>query len=356
MVVDLQVLAEEIALLEEQSISTDNIRISNRATISFPFNVAEDTWEEQRLSKNAFGSTKRGIAPAYSDRALKKAIQIGTLFHPREFERALQGLVSWKELVARHLYNEPGAVSYEKMLEWAYTHFEKLKHCVCNTTTLLESCLASGKKVIFEAQLGALRDLYFGVYPFTTSSCTLASFAPIGGGLFSASPDRIVGVMKAFSTCVGAGPFVTEMHDDVAHTLRETAYEYGATTGRPRRIGHLDIVASKYGAQIQGTTEIALTKLDSLTGCSPLYICEHYEYNGSRIDEFPANITVLEESRPIYKQIEGWQEDISACRRFADLPKNARHYVTEIEQHMPCPIRYISVGPKRDMIIDRRSE
>jgi adenylosuccinate synthase len=205
---------------------------------------------------------------------------------------------------------------------------------------------------LFEAQLGALRDVYYGIYPYTTSSCALAAFAPIGGGLFNRSIDRVVGVMKAFSTCVGEGPFLTEMSAEEASRLRETAMEYGATTGRPRGIGHFDAVASRFGTQVQGATEIALTKLDSLSGLADLKICTHYDYKGERLTRFPLN-PVLEQATAVYETCEGWTEDITDCRQFAELPLAAQVYVLRIEALIACRIRFVSVGPERSQLIDR---
>ncbi len=216
----------------------------------------------------------------------------------------------------------------------------------------IQDLAQAGQEILFEAQLGALRDIHFGIYPYTSSSCCLAAFAPIGGGLFARRPDYVLGVMKAFSTCVGEGPFVTEMAGEEAKEVREIAGEYGAATGRPRRIGHFDAFASRYGLQIQGADEVALTKLDCLTSMDSLLICTHYEYKGKRVDQFPLN-AVLEACRPVYQEMAGWSEDISAVRHFPDLPEAAQAYVREIERLVARPIRYISVGAERECLIDR---
>jgi adenylosuccinate synthase len=217
---------------------------------------------------------------------------------------------------------------------------------------LLEEGAAAGKNILFEAQLGTLRDLNFGIYPFTTSSCALAAYAPVGGGLFGHAPERVVAVVKAFSTCVGEGPFLTRMNDAEANELREIAEEYGAATGRPRTIGHFDAIATRFGVWAQGATEVALTKLDSLSGTKTLKICTHYEHEGKRIDRFPIN-AVLEESTPVYIEMPGWDDDIRGVRKFDDLPKTAQEYVLEIERLIQCRLRYVSVGPEREALIDR---
>ena len=358
MVIDLEALDKEISDLQTRVIHPINIKVSDRATICFPFNWKEDAWEEERLESSGqspFGSTKRGIAPAYGDRSLKKAIQVGELLYPEQLKDRLYQLVEWKNLIARGVYGKEHGVSFEETWDWVSTFGARIKDLVCDTTELLEKAALENKKILFEAQLGSLRDIYFGVYPYTSSSSSLAAFAPIGGGLFGRTPDRIIGVMKAFSTCVGEGPFVTEIvQAEVANELRETAHEYGAATGRPRRIGHFDALASRYGTYVQGATEIALTKLDSLSGRSPLLICTHYEFKGEQLDKFPIN-AVLEQCRPIYKEMDGWREDISGVRSFEELPKAAREYVLEIEGLISCPIRYISVGARRECLIDRKA-
>lgn len=352
MVIDLEALADEITGLERAGIDTGLIRVSDRATICFPFHQMEDGWEEERLGKNAFGSTKRGIAPAYGDRHMKKAVQVGDVLHLPRLELQLRTILEWKNSMYKGLYGQDHIVSCSEMLEWVRTFGEKTKHRICDTTILLEDYARDNKSILFEAQLGALRDIYHGIYPYTTSSCSLAAFAAIGGGLFSRMPDRVVGVMKAFATCVGEGPFVTEMSQDGAHQLREIADEYGAATGRPRRIGHFDGLASRYGALVQGVTEIALTKLDTLSGFKRLLVCTHYEVDGTPIHHFPRNVD-LEKAKPVYTEVAGWMEDITGCRTFAELPNTAREYVLTLEKIVQARIRYISVGPERPQIIDR---
>jgi adenylosuccinate synthase len=351
MVIDLESLTDEIQNLNEAGIDTKKIYISNRATICFPFHRQEDVWEEERLGKNAFGSTRRGIAPAYGDRYMKKAIQVGELLHWDRFKQRLSHILEWKNLINSGLYHQEPTTSYEEILDWSDKFSSRIKKNICDTTDLLEKAIRDDKSVLFEAQLGALRDIYHGIYPFTTSSSTLAGFAPIGGGLFSRMPERIVGVMKAFSTCVGEGPFLTEITGTVADQLRETAQEYGATTGRPRRIGYFDAFASHYGASLQNATEIALTKLDSLSGQEKLLICTHYEVNGQRIQNFPLDFA---NARPVYVELPGWTENITNCRNFDALPANAQNYVLTIEELIRHPIRYVSVGPDRHQIIDRK--
>lgn len=350
MVIDLQGLAEELADLKSKGINPQ-IRISDRATICFPFHRLQDAWEEDRLGAKAYGSTRRGIAPAYGDRTVKKGIQIGELLYPERLKQRLADVMEWKELQSG-LYNKNGALCFEETLAWVEKYSAVVRDLICDTTVLLDEAAKSGKNILFEAQLGTLRDLNFGIYPFTTSSCALAAYAPVGGGLFGHNLDRVLAVVKAFSTCVGEGPFVTRMNDEDANKLREIAEEYGAATGRPRTIGHFDAVATRYGVRIQGATEVALTKLDSLSGQDTLKICTHYDFHGEKTDNFPIN-AVLEESTPVYEEVPGWKEDITGVREFGDLPKTAQDYVLRIEELIQCRIRYVSVGPERESLIDR---
>jgi adenylosuccinate synthase len=351
MVIDLQGLVEEIEELQGRGIEPE-VRISDRATICFPYHRLEDTLEEERLGKNAYGSTRRGIAPAYGDRTMKKAVQIGELLYPERLREHIRQIIDWKKLKVERVYDKKDAISEDEVMAWLEKWSGPVRDRICDTSVLLENGAEAGKKILFEAQLGTLRDLNFGIYPYSTSSCTLAAFAPIGGGLFRHRPDRIVAVVKAFSTCVGEGPFVTLMETEEADKLRESAKEYGAATGRPRTIGHFDAVATRYGAWAQGATEIALTKLDSLSGRPLLKICTHYDYHGEKLDRFPLN-AVLDEATPVYTEMPGWSEDITRVRTFTDLPETARNYVIEIERQIECPIRYVSVGPEREALIDR---
>ncbi|TMC19917.1 MAG: adenylosuccinate synthase [Chloroflexi bacterium] len=355
-VIDLAALDQEIRDLSESGIDTSNIKVSDRATICFPFHAMEDTWEEERLSDNGqtpYGSTRRGIAPVYGDRVIKKGIQLGELCFPDYLRTRVEKLVAWKRQVARDLYKQEPPFTFEAIWQWLNTYGNPIKDRICDTTVLLEQAAQENKKILCEAQLGALRDVQYGIYPYTTSSCSLSAFASIGSGLFGYAPTSVIGVMKAFSTCVGEGPFVTEILDQAqAGALRETAHEYGAATGRPRRIGHFDALASTYGVQVQAVTEVAITKLDTLTGRDTLLICTHYEYQGKPVYRFPIT-AMLEHCRPVYKAMPGWQEDISNVRHFQNLPPAAQAYVLEIEHLIGRPIRYVSVGARREALIDR---
>lgn len=350
MVIDIQAFCEEVDELEKSGIDCSNIKISERATITFPFHRLEDELEEERLGAGAYGSTKRGIAYAYGERYQKKSIQAGELFYPEDLRKHVEQLVEWKNLLITGVYKSSKTVSVEETMNWLNKYGEKIKKYICDVTELLGNAAAEGKKIMFEAQLGSLRDINYGIYPYTTSSSALASFAPIGGGLFTRKIDKVIGVMKSFSTCVGAGPFVTRMNDEDAHNLREIAFEYGAATGRARTIGHFDAVASRYGAQVQGADEIAITKLDSLSGLNKLKICTAYNIEGKSIKTFPLT-PLLEKAIPEYIEVDGWSEDISKCRKFDELPVSAQNYIKKIEELIGYSIKYISVGPERESLI-----
>jgi len=333
------------------AITPENFRISDRASLLLPWHRELDALEECRLADKQYGSTKQGIAPFYSDKYQKKTVLAGELFYPDALREQLAGLLEWKNLTLTRVY---GAEPYTMdMLEaWLKDYCEKIKPYICDTGEFLRRAQEAGKSILFEAQLGSLRDLDFGIYPFTTSSNTTAAYAPIGSGLPSAKIDRIVGVVKAYSTCVGEGPFVSELFGEEAERLREAGAEYGAKTGRPRRVGAMDLVATRYGVEVQGATEIALTKLDVLSYMEKIPVCTRYRLRGEETDRFPFP-SAMNEAEPVMEYAEGWHRDISAVRRWEELPEAAKNYVLMIEKAIGCPIRYVSVGAERDSIIIR---
>ena len=334
------------------SLTPENLKISDRASLLLPWHRDLDELEEMRLKDKKYGSTKQGIAPFYSDKYQKKTILAGELFYPEELKAHLADLAEWKNLTLTEVY---GAKPYtEGMLdEWLSDYCEKIKPFVCDTGAFLKEAQASGKSILFEAQLGSLRDLDYGIYPYTTSSNTTAAYAPIGSGLPSAIINDVVGVVKAYSTCVGEGPFVCEMFGDEAEALRKAGFEYGAKTGRPRRVGPIDLPATKYGVEVQAATEIALTKLDVLSYMDKIPVCTHYLVSGKKTDRFPFPIA-LNSAKPVVEYLDGWKCDISDIRSWDDLPEQAQNYVTFIEKAIGCPITYVSVGPERDSIIIRK--
>ena len=333
-------------------LTPENLKISDRASILLPWHRDLDALEEQRLRDKKYGSTKQGIAPFYSDKYQKKTVLAGELLHPAAMRKRLSEIMEWKNLTLTRVYGAE-AHTMEKLDQWYHDFCEKITPYICDTGAFLKQAQKENKNLLFEAQLGALRDLDYGIYPYTTSSNTIAAYAPIGCGLPSVKIENVVGVVKAYSTCVGEGPFVGEMSGDEAEALRQAGGEYGAKTGRPRRVAPLDIVATRYGVQVQDATEIALTKLDVLSYLDKIPVCVRYSVNGQETDDFPFP-TLLDEAEPVIEYMDGWKCDISGVRTWDDLPAEAREYVTFIEKAIGCPITYVSVGPERDSIVIRK--
>lgn len=332
-------------------ISPENLKISDRASILFPWHRDLDALEEARLKDKKYGSTRQGIAPFYSDKYQKKTIMTGELFYPGYLKEHLEDILEWKNLTLEKVYEAEGYTE-EEVLEWIEEYAKKLKPYICSTKDFLEDALKEGKNILFEAQLGALRDLDYGIYPYTTSSNAIAAFAPVGAGIPALRPERVIGVVKAYSTCVGEGPFVCEWFGAEADRLRQEGHEYGAKTGRPRRVGPIDIVATRYGVDVQGATDIALTKMDILSYMERIPVCTHYMINGEKTDVFPFP-ALLGEAKPCIEYLDGWQCDISKIRKWEELPENARKYVEYIEQAIGCHISYVSVGAEREAYIER---
>ena len=332
-------------------ISPENLLISDRASLLLPWHRELDALEEARLKDRKYGSTKQGIAPFYSDKYQKKTVLAGELFYPEELAVHLRELLEWKNLILTGVYGAD-PFSEDQLFSWVAEYGEKIKPYICDTGAFLRQAEAGGKKLLFEAQLGALRDLDYGIYPYTTSSNAIAAYAPVGSGLPTLKLDEIVGVVKAYSTCVGEGPFVSELFGEEADALREAGAEYGAKTGRPRRVGAFDMVATRYGVRVQGATALALTKLDVLSYLTEIPVCTHYDVGGRLTDEFPFP-AALSAAVPVTEQLEGWACDISGVRTWKDLPAAARRYVETIEERVGCPIRWVSVGPERDACLVR---
>ena len=333
------------------SITPENLKISDRASLLLPWHRELDGLEEARLADKKYGSTKQGIAPFYSDKYQKKTILAGELLYPEHLREHLKDLMEWKNLTLTRVYGaKPGTM--EDLEVWIDVYCNKIKPFICDTGAFLRKAQAEGKQILFEAQLGALRDLDYGIYPYTTSSNAIAAYAPVGSGLPSAKIDEVIGVVKAYSTCVGEGPFVCEMFGQEAEELRKAGFEYGAKTGRPRRVGPIDIVATRYGIHVQAATNVALTKLDVLSYLDKIPVCTHYTIDGQITDEFPFP-SLLNDAKPVIEYMDGWKCDISGVRKWEDLPEAARKYVEFIEQNIDCHIGYVSVGPERDSIIIR---
>ena len=303
----------------------------------------------------AFGSTRRGIAYAYSDKYRKKTLRLGDLLHldEKRVQDRLHMILESKNLELGGCYHQE-PMSYDALLEWCRMQAGQFAPYICDVGAFLQQAHDSGKRIVLEAQLGAMRDIDYGIFPFTSSSNTLAAYAPLGAGIPNCRLDHVVGVLTAYSTCVGAGPFAAEnaMSEDWNEQLRKAGGEYGAATGRPRRVGPIDLVATRYGCRIQGATEVALTKLDVLSYMKEIPVCTQYEVNGEKTDDFPFT-AVIDEAKPVLTTVPGWGCDISGVRKYEDLPQAARDYVEYIEKAIGVRISYVSVGAGRDEIIYR---
>ncbi len=345
-VVDIEHLDKEINSLKEKGIkiTPENLKLSDKATICMPYDKAQDILEEERLADKAYGSTKRGIAYVYGDKYMKKSLRMADLLEPETLESKLKTIVDFKNVVLKGYGKDP--VSLEECLNWLKTYGDHIKQYICDTSLYLNNAVKENKNIMFEAQLGALRDIDFGIYPYTSSSTTLAAYGPIGAGIPGVRLDTSIGIMKAYSSCVGEGPFTIELFDKEGEDLRQAGGEYGAATGRPRRVGYFDGVASKYGCKVQGATYLALTKLDVLSYLDKIPVCVGYEIDGKITTEFPVDDT-LNKAKPVYEVLDGFG-DVSKCRKYSDLPENARKYIEFLEKLVETPIKYISVGAERD--------
>ena len=357
MVIDPEHLEKEIAALTEKGveISPKNLKISDRATITMPFHVAQDGLEEERLSKTGaqFGSTKRGIAYSYGDKYMKKTLRMGDLVHmDASVKKRLETIVDSKNLTMVSIYGQQ-PVSVEEMWAWCEKYSKLFAPYICDVGQYLAEADEAGKKIMFEAQLGALRDIDFGIYPYTSSSNTVSAYAPIGAGIPGHKLHNSIGVMKAYSSCVGDGPFTAElaMTEEEKHALREAGHEYGAATGRPRRVGPIDLVASRYGVFCQGCDEVALTLLDVLDYMDKIPMVTAYKLSdGTTTTRFPMG-EALDTAQPVVEYLPGWHCDITAARKWEDLPKEAQAYVEYLEKAVGCKITYISVGAEREAYV-----
>ena len=352
--VDIEALSKEMADVASKGVelTPDNFMISDRASLLLPWHVKLDCLEEERLKDKKYGSTKSGIAPFYSDKYQKKTVLAGDLLYPEVLREKIKDILEWKNLTIEKVYGAKG-YTLDEIMNWFEEYGTKIRPYIHNVSKYLDNAYYhENKSILFEAQLGALRDIDLGIYPYTTSSNTLAAYAPVGSGIPSLRPEEVVGVVKAYSTCVGEGPFTAEWFGEEAEKLREAGGEYGAKTGRPRRVGPLDIVATRYGCKAQGTTNVAFTKLDVLSYMDKIPVCTKYKINGELTDDFPF-ATILSKAEPVIEYVDGWKEDISKVRKFEDLPKACQEYVLYVEKQIGTHIGYVSVGAERDAIIIR---
>lgn len=347
MVISPEALSKEIAEVKTCGVEV-NLAISDRATLCLPLHALEDTLEEQRLGDAAYGSTRQGIAPAYGDRVMKKGILVGWLNQPEVLQERIQFMLDWKLPQLKALYPDfDFTQSAAEMSEWLLAVTAPWRDFITNVSEPLKALQAEKANLLFEAQLGAGRDLVYGEYPWTTSSNVTAAYAGIGSGLPALRPERVIAVAKAFSSSVGTGTLVTAMEQQ--DNFRESANEYGAVTGRPRDMGFFDAVATRNGVELQAATEIALTKIDCLSGMSELKICTDYEGEHANNPIWPQTTALA----PVYEKMQSWDEDITGCRTFASLPLAAQHYVQRIEALMGVPVTMVSVGPEREQMIIR---
>ncbi|KJG14589.1 adenylosuccinate synthetase [Photobacterium iliopiscarium] len=342
---------EKLSLeIEEVAASGVDVKlcISDRATLCLPLHALEDTLEEERLGAGAYGSTRQGIAPAYGDRVMKKGILVGWLNQPAVLLERIQFMMDWKLPQLKALYpSMEFTQTAEEMTEWLLEVSQPWRDSICNVTEPLKALQKEDKTLLFEAQLGAGRDLVYGEYPWTTSSNVTAAYAGIGSGLPALHPERVIAVAKSFSSSVGTGTLITAMEDQ--DQFREDAKEFGATTGRPRDMGYFDAVATRNGVELQAATEIALTKIDCLSGMKDLKICVAYNGDHTENPIWPQTASLT----AVYEQMMGWDEDITGCRKFDELPEGAQQYVLRIEELMGVPVKMVSVGPEREQMILR---
>ena len=356
MVIDVEHLFKEVKKLKDSGIeiTPNNLKISDKATICMPYHKLLDCLEEDRLSDKKFGSTRRGIAPSYSDKYMKKSFRMEDLLHPEILEEKIEDILEWKNLTVVNGYGH-AAITKKEILDWLMEYGMPFRDYICNTTDYLSVTSIGEKRIMFEAQLGALRDIDYGIFPYTSSSSTIAAYAPIGAGIPMRKIDSTIGIMKAYSSCVGEGPFVCELFGKEGDALREAGGEYGAATGRPRRVGGFDVVASKYGVKVQGATELALTKLDVLSAFDKIPVCVAYKIKDKITTDFPIGED-LRIAEPVIEYFDGWKTDISQCRTVRDLPRAAMEYVGYLASSVNCHITYISVGAGRDEYIKCETE
>ncbi len=353
---DIQKLADELKSITDQGVPAPNLIVSERAQILMPYHVLQDGYEEERLGGRAFGSTKSGIAPFYSDKYAKIGIQVADLYDEERLKTRLNAAVEMKNVIFEHLYHKPpvdaGAL-FQQLLEYR----ELIRPYVGDAVSFVHQALKEGKTVLLEGQLGSMKDPDLGIYPMTTSSHTLAGFGAVGGCIPPTAMEDVICVTKAYSSCVGSKtePFVSELLGEEGDELRRRGGdkgEFGATTGRPRRVGWFDTVATKYGCMVQGATQVALTCLDVLSYLDEIPVCTGYEIDGQITDTFPVPAK-LGRAKPVFETLPGWKSDIRGITNYADLPANAKAYVDFLEAHIGCPIRIVSTGPKRHEICMR---
>ena len=347
-------LIKEINSITDRGVPKPHILVSDRAQIMMPYHILFDQYEEERLGGKSFGSTKSGIAPFYSDKYAKIGFQVSELFDDELLKDKIARVCEVKNVILEHLYHKP-AINQEELYNTLIEYRDMVEPYVCDTAAFLYEAIKQGKNILLEGQLGALKDPDFGIYPMVTSSSTLAAYGAIGAGIPPYEIKEVIAVVKAYSSAVGAGEFVSEIFGEEADELRRRGGdggEYGATTGRPRRMGWFDAVATRYGCRIQGATEVALTVLDVLGYLDTLPVCVGYEIDGKVTKDFPTTVK-LAKAKPVYEYLPGWKTEIRGITKYEDLPENCRKYIEFIEKQLEVPIKLISNGPGRKEIIYR---
>ncbi|MCM3398097.1 adenylosuccinate synthase [Oceanobacillus profundus] len=346
MVIDPKAFIEEIAYLHEHGVSTDNLRISNRAHVILPYHLELDILQEEEKGENKIGTTKKGIGPAYMDKAARTGIRIADLLDKAAFREKLEQNLKEKNRLFEKVY-EVEPLKIEPILEAYYEYGQQMMPYVVDTSVVLNDAIDDGRRVLFEGAQGVMLDIDQGTYPFVTSSNPIAGGVTIGSGVGPTKINHVVGVSKAYTTRVGDGPFPTELQDEIGNQIREIGREYGTTTGRARRVGWFDSVVVRHARRVSGITDLSLNSIDVLTGIETLKVCTAYRYNGEIMKEFPASLSVLAQCEPVYEEMPGWTEDITGVRSLDELPDNARHYLERISQLTEIPLSIFSVGPDR---------
>ncbi|GAE34434.1 adenylosuccinate synthase [Halalkalibacter akibai] len=347
MVIDPKALVEELAYLHERDVDTSNLRISNRAHVILPYHLKLDAVEEERKGANKIGTTKKGIGPAYMDKAARVGIRMADLLDREVFEEKLERNLAEKNRMFEKYYEVEGFTK-EEILDEYFEYGQQVAKYVVDTSVVLNDALDEGRRVLFEGAQGVMLDIDQGTYPFVTSSNPIAGGVTIGSGVGPSKINHVVGVSKAYTTRVGDGPFPTELHDEIGDLIREVGNEYGTTTGRPRRVGWFDSVVVRHARRVSGITDLSLNSIDVLTGIKTLKICTAYKYRGEVIEEFPASLKMLAECEPVFEELPGWEEDITGVKSLSELPVNARHYIERISQLTGIPLTIFSVGPDRN--------
>ncbi|MBM6377904.1 adenylosuccinate synthase [Staphylococcus epidermidis] len=346
-VVDPVALLKELDGLNERGISTDNLRISNRAQVILSYHLAQDEYEERRRGDNKIGTTKKGIGPAYVDKAQRIGIRMADLLEKETFERRLKENIEYKNAYFKGMFNET-CPTFDEIFDEYYAAGQRLKDYVTDTAKILDDANVADEKVLFEGAQGVMLDIDHGTYPFVTSSNPVAGNVTVGTGVGPTSVSKVIGVCKSYTSRVGDGPFPTELFNEDGHHIREVGREYGTTTGRPRRVGWFDSVVLRHSRRVSGITDLSINSIDVLTGLDTVKICTAYELDGEKITEYPANLDQLRRCKPIFEELPGWTEDITGCRSLDELPENARNYLERISELCGVHISIFSVGPDRE--------